>query len=45
MFSPDCSPYSACSARKQITAFGLYCLLCGQAFAGSSITLSNGDTP
>jgi hypothetical protein len=26
---------SACSARRQITAFGLYCPLSGQAFAAA----------
>ena len=31
---------SVCSAREQITAFGLYCSLSGQAFAESSFTPS-----
>ena len=31
---------SACSAREQITAFGLYCSLSGQAIAESSFTSS-----
>ena len=31
---------SVCSAREQITAFGLYCSLSGQAFAESFFTPS-----
>jgi hypothetical protein len=37
---PNSSHDSACSAREQITAFGLYCSLCGQAFAVSAVTPS-----
>ena len=37
---------SACSAREQITAFGLYCSLSGQAIAESSFTPSpKGSAP
>ena len=38
MHPPRFSHCSACSARGQITAFGLYCPLIGQAFAVSTAT-------